>query len=160
MSAEDLYTFDLSALILLLTRLSAQMKIYWFLTFVQSSLKPDLGPKPGFETKSKRGPAMGSRYRTWDRESEVGPSWNRFWNRESKQLGIAFGIVVGNRGPMEVEVESGIETTWKPKWNRLRSCYWWCGINFEKSTTKSCNHKTRHPNIYVFCPTKRCIVFT
>ena len=92
--------------------------------FNQSSLKPDPGPKPGFETKSKWGPAMGSRYRTWDRESEVEPSWNRFWNRnrESKQLGIAFGIGPGNRGPMEVEVESGIETTWKPKWNRLRSC--------------------------------------
>ena len=75
---------------------------------------------------------MGSRYRSWDRESEVGPSWNRFWNRKSKQLGIAFGIGVGNRGPMEAEVESrieaswkpkrnrgsGIEATWKPKWNR------------------------------------------
>ena len=49
---------------------------------------------------------MGSRYQTWDLDSEVGPSWYRFWNR----------------GPMEVEADSGIETTWKSKWNRLRSC--------------------------------------
>ena len=41
---------------------------------------------------------MGSRYRTWDRESEVGPSWNRFWNRES-----------------------GIEATWNRFWNRKES---------------------------------------
>ena len=93
---------------------------------MQSSLKPDLGPKPGFETKSKRGPAMGSRYRIWDRESEVGPSWNRFWNRgigNPSNLESLLESGIGNWGPMEVEVESGIETTWKPKWNRLRSCY-------------------------------------
>ena len=39
-------------------------------------------------------------------------------DRESEQVGINFGIGNGNRGPIEAEVESGIEATWKPKWNR------------------------------------------
>ena len=88
----------------------------------QSSLKPDPGSKPGFETKSKRGPVMDSRYRTWHRESGVGVSWNPTWNRGSG-IGVSWNRT-GNRGSgVEVSwnptwnLESGIERSWNPTWN-------------------------------------------
>ena len=74
----------------------------WFALFIhttQSSLKPD----------------MGSRYRTWDRESEVGPSWNHFWNRSGSH-GSRSGI--GNRNNLESKVES-LEKLLLMMWNQL-----------------------------------------
>ena len=78
----------------------------------QNSLKSDPVPKPGFEIKSKKGPAMGSRYRTWDRESEVGPSWNRELGFHGSRSGI------GNRNNLETKVES-LEKLLLMMWNQL-----------------------------------------
>ena len=44
----------------------------------QSFLKPDPGSKAGFEAKSKRGPVMDSRYRTWHRDSTLDSNFVRF----------------------------------------------------------------------------------